>query len=217
MTTRGVLLDIDGTLIDSTYLHTLAWGRALRSLGEAVPGAILHRLIGMGGDKLVPAAVGHAVEGAEEAYGREFARFHDELTLLPGARQLVARLVEGGFAVVLASSAREEDLEVFRDLLDVDDLLTGATSSGDAEDSKPDAEILEVAMARHGLDAEHTVVIGDTVWDGLAAQRAGIRFVAVETGGNPHDALVGAGARRVYADVAAVAADLDDGPLADLE
>lgn len=95
-------------------------------------------------------------------------------------------------------------------------MLTGATSSGDAEDSKPDAEILEVAMARHGLDAENTVVIGDTVWDGLAAQRAGIGFVAVETGGNPHDALVGAGARRVYADVAAVAADLDDGPLADL-
>lgn len=215
MRRKGVLLDIDGTLVDTAHLHTLSWWRAFRLLGETIPMSRIHRLIGMGGDQLVPTAVGHDLDGAEDAYGRAFEQLYDEVTVLPGARTLVERLVDAGYTVVLASSARSQDLERFQDLLDIDDLIAGATDSSDAEQTKPAADIFDAAMAAHDLDRSCTTVVGDTVWDGLAAARAGVAFLGVETGGNAHDALVGAGARAVYADVAAVADAIAEAPFAD--
>ncbi len=208
----GILLDIDGTLLDSNHLHTLAWWRAFRSLGRTYPMVTIHALIGMGGDRLVPELAGEDVAGAEDAYAEQFDDLRADLSLLPGARDLVRRLADTGARVVLASSAREEDLEHFRTVLDIDEWLTGATSSGDAEGSKPSSDIFEVAIERHDLDRHRTVVVGDTIWDAEAAGRADLAFVGVETGGTRARELVAAGAIAAYRDAEALIDDLD-GPL----
>jgi HAD superfamily hydrolase (TIGR01509 family) len=217
MTRPGVLLDIDGTLLDTNHLHVLAWWRAFRRVGETVPMHRIHALIGMGGDQLVPEAIGHESSDAEDAYGEEFDRLADDgIALLPGAREMVERMADAGLVCVLASSAREQDVKRFRELLDIDRWVAGATSSGDADDSKPAPDIFGVAMERHDLAPETTIVLGDTVWDGHAAARAGTTFVAVETGGIAVTDLRGAGAADVYPDPQAVADDLERGPFARL-
>lgn len=202
----GALLDIDGTLVDTNHLHALAWWRALRRFDRTYPMASIHRLIGMGGDKLVPELTGDEIDGADDAWQQEFHRLLGEVTLLPGARELVRTLHDAGLVVVLASSAPEDDVARFRELLDVDDWLEGATSSDDAEASKPDADIFEVAMDRFGLDPAQSVAVGDSIWDAKAAARAGIAFVGVETGGTDRQALLDEGALAVHPDAAALAA-----------
>ena len=183
MTEPGALLDIDGTLLDTNWLHTLAWWRAFRSLDRTYPMAKIHRLIGMGGDKLVPELAGQRIDGAEDAYATEFEALRDEVVLLAGAQDLIRALHGRGVRVVLASSAKEDDLEHFRSVIGMDDLLAGATSSADADESKPDQDIFEVALDRFDLDRRRTLVIGDTGWDGDAAAKAHLPFVGVETGG----------------------------------
>lgn len=210
----GVLLDVDGTLLDTTHLHALAWWRALRSLGHTVPMSRIHGLVGMGGDRLVPELLGRDLDGASDAQSREFDRFDDEITLPPGARELVIGLAATGFAVVLSSSASTDDLERFRRILDVDDHLVGATHAGDVDSTKPDPEVFDIAVERHGLDPNRTTVVGDTIWDGLAARRADLAFLGVTTGGSSHDALVGAGARAVYRDLNQLVDELDRAPFA---
>ncbi|MCU1498640.1 MAG: HAD-superfamily hydrolase, subfamily variant 3 [Acidimicrobiales bacterium] len=216
MTRPGILLDIDGTLLDTNHLHALAWWRGLRTLGFTRPLQQIHDLVGMGGDKLVPELLGHDVEGASEAWEREFDALLPEVTLLPGARELVERLHGEGFVVVLASSSPAELLDRFRELLDIDRWLAGATSSGDADRSKPDSDIFDVALDRHGLTRATTVAIGDTVWDAKAARRARIGFVGVQTGGTHPDELRRHGAYRAYADLVELVEDLPVGPLAPL-
>jgi HAD superfamily hydrolase (TIGR01509 family) len=201
----GVLLDLDGTLVDTNHLHALAWWRAFRRFDLTFPMQRIHDLIGMGGDKLVPELVGHDLDGASDAWSEEFHRLFDEVTLLPGARTLVQSLHDAGLTVVLASSSPTEDLDQFRELLHVDAWIDGATSSDDAEESKPDAEIFEVAIARFHLDPASTIAIGDTVWDAKAARRAGVGFIGVKTGGAHPDELRREGAIEVYDDAAAVA------------
>lgn len=208
----GILLDIDGTLLDTNHLHTLAWWRAFRSLDRTYPMTSIHALIGMGGDRLVTELAGEDVDGVEDAYAEQIDRLRADITVLPGARDLVRRLADTGARVVLASSAREEDLEQFRSILDVDQWLAGATSSGDVDVSKPAPEIFDVAIDRHDLDRRRTVVIGDTVWDAEAARRADIGFVGVETGGTRARQLLDAGAVAAYRDAEALVDDLD-GPL----
>jgi HAD superfamily hydrolase (TIGR01509 family) len=208
--TAGALLDVDGTLVDTNHLHALAWWRALRRLDRTYPMASIHRLIGMGGDKLVPELTGREIDGASDAWQEEFHRLLDEVTLLPGARELVRALHDAGLVVVLASSAPEDDVERFRQLLDVEEWLAGATSSDDADASKPDADIFEVAMDRFGLDPAQTVAIGDTTWDAKAAARAGIAFVGVETGGTDRQPLVDEGALAVHPDAADLAEAVAD-------
>lgn len=216
MNASGALLDIDGTLLDTNYLHSLAWWRAFRRLGLVFPMQRIHDLVGMGGDKLVPELVGHPLEGASDAWSEEFQRLFDEVTLLPGARELVQRLHDGGLSVVLASSAPANDLERFREVLDVDHWIVGATSSDDVDQSKPEPDLFDVAMDRYHLDRARTMAIGDTPWDAKAATAAGIGFVGVETGGSHPDELRREGAARVYADADALADDLERGPFAPL-
>lgn len=213
MQRTGVLLDIDGTLLDTNHLHTVAWWRGFRRLGLTFPMWRIQALIGMGGDKLVPELAGHEVDGAEDAYGEEFARLRPEAVPLPGARELVRALAEARVSVVLASSSREVDLSHFREVLDIDQWISGATSSGDVERSKPAGDVYEVAMSENGLVAERTIAIGDAVWDGEAARRTEIEFVGVESGGTRAGELRDAGASMVYPDVVAVLDDLRSGPL----
>lgn len=216
MARPGVLLDIDGTLLDTNHLHALAWWRGLRSLGFTRPLQRIHELIGMGGDKLVPELLGREVEGAEDAWEREFDLLLPEVTLLPGARALAELLHAEGFAVVLASSAPAPLVSRFRQVLDIDRWLVGDTSSGDVDRSKPDSDIFDVAIDRFGLTRATTVAIGDTVWDAKAASRARIGFVGVTTGGAHPDDLRRHGAARAYGDLVELVEDLPVGPFAPL-
>jgi HAD superfamily hydrolase (TIGR01509 family) len=208
----GVLLDVDGTLVDTNHLHVLAWSRAFRRAGRPIPMHRIHERIGMGGDRLVADLLGEDAPQAEavtDAWAEEFHHLWPEVRLLPGAKQLVRSLHLRRQRVVLASSAPAGGVDRFRQLLDVDDWLTGATSSDDAEGSKPDPDIFEVAIDRFGLDPAQTVAVGDSVWDARAAERAGIGFIGVETGGTDRRVLGEEGAIRVVRDAAALTQLID--------
>ena len=198
----GVLLDVDGTLADTNHLHVLSWCRAFRRTGHDVPMYRIHELIGMGGDDLVAELTGGQDAEVSDAWAEEFHHLRPEVQLLPGARDLVRALRAHQQAVVLASSSPLEDVAFFRDLLDGDEWLEGATSSDDADAAKPEPDIFEVAMERFDLDPERTIAVGDAVWDARAAQRAGIGFVGVESGGTSRQALLDEGANHVTRDAA---------------
>jgi HAD superfamily hydrolase (TIGR01549 family) len=207
-----VVFDIDGTLLDSSYHHTLAWKRAFVSLGQDVPCWRIHRAIGMGGDRLVAAVAGDDVEDrlgdqVREAWEKEYDALLDEPTVFPGARELLTALRERGLEVVLASSSIPRHARRALELLEADERVDAATTSEDAEASKPDPELLEVAIER--VDGTSALLVGDAVWDVEAGRRAGIPTVAVQSGGVGEAELREAGAVRVYPAVADLLADLD--------
>lgn len=216
MSRPGVLLDLDGTLVDTNHLHALAWWRAFRREGRTFPLQRIHDLIGMGGDKLTVELMGRSDPEAESLWSEEFHRLFDEVTLLPGARELVEALHDHGLTVVLATSAPADDLDRFLDVLRIDQWIAGATSSDDADESKPDPDIFREAMDRYDLAPATTIAVGDTIWDARAAQSAGIGFVGVSSGGTHPDVLRREGAAAVYDDAADLAAHLDSGPFARL-
>ena len=209
----GTILDIDGTLVDSNYLHTVSWQRALRRHGYEVPAWVIHRRIGMGGDKLVAAVAGDPAErrhgdAVRELEGAEFAQLIDQVRLLPGARQLVQGLAGDGLEVVLASSARRQEVEHYLGLLDAGDAISAWTSSGDVDETKPEPDLIRAALDRM-RDPGDAVMIGDSVWDGHAAARAGVPVLAVRSGGISDQELSGAGAQAVLRDAAELAERLD--------
>jgi len=208
-----VVLDIDGTLVDSSYHHTLAWSRAFRSLGRDVPGWRIHRAIGMGGDRLVAAVAGQAVEDemgddVRASWEKEYDAMLDEPVAFPGAAALLTDLRGRGLRVVLASSAIPRHAERSIELLGPErDQAQATTTSEDAEESKPDPELLEAAVDR--VDGSSSLVVGDSVWDVEAAHRLGIPAVAVLSGGFGEGELRAAGAAWVFDDVADLREHLD--------
>jgi HAD superfamily hydrolase (TIGR01549 family) len=208
-----VVLDIDGTLVDSNYHHTLAWSRAFRSVGRTVPCWRIHRAIGMGGDRLVGAVAGQAVEdeagdAVRASWEKEYDAMLAEPVAFPGAAELLTDLRERGLRVVLASSAIPRHAQRSIGLLGPRrDHAQAATTSEDAEESKPDPELLEAAIGR--VDGSSSLVVGDSVWDVEAAQRLGIPAVTVLSGGFGEGELREAGAAWVFADVAEVRQRLD--------
>ncbi|GAA1986792.1 HAD family hydrolase [Catenulispora subtropica] len=213
----AALLDLDGTLVDTNYQHAIAWYRAFRDHGVVLPVWRLHRHIGMGGGQLVAAVAGERVEhglgdDVRDAHSRHFRDLLDEAELMPDARRLIEVLHERGDAVVLASSASEENLKHFRSMLDADDLLAGATSSADVEQAKPEPDIICAALEKVP-DAERSVLIGDSTWDCIAARRAGVASVALLTGGFSEQELRDAGAAAVFESIAALLEQLDRTPL----
>ena len=214
----AALLDLDGTLVDSNYQHALAWYGAFRDQGIVLPVWRLHRHVGMGGDQLVAAVAGEQVEkehGDElrEGHGRHYHRLIAQVELMPDAQRLITTLNRRGNAVVLASSADEKDLEHYRSLLDVDELLAGATSGSDVERTKPDPDLITAAMDQVP-DAGRSVMVGDSTWDCRAAQRAGIDSVALLTGGFSEQELREAGASAVFASIGELLEHIDETPLA---
>ncbi|UKA53753.1 HAD family hydrolase [Arthrobacter sp. FW305-BF8] len=200
---KGVLFDVDGTLIDSAYIHTLAWWQAFRQSGFDVPMARIHRCVGMGGarlvDSLLPDSRNKDVdETILSAHSGVFGTYWPSLRPLDGARDLLAKCNENGLAVALASSAREQDLEALRSALSADDYIDAATSSNDAENSKPEPDILVAALEAVGLDASGAVYVGDAVWDVMAASKLGIPTIALTCGGTSEAELREAGAVEVY-------------------
>jgi HAD superfamily hydrolase (TIGR01509 family) len=213
----AVLFDIDGTLLDSNYLHALAWRRAFVELGYNVPTAWVHRHIGQGSDlllaELLPGADEGTLDAARKSHQQHFDALKPELRAFDGARELLAAVAQRGPRVVLASSASAGELPALLEALGGTEHIDVVTSSEDVSDAKPDPEIFQVAMARVGVDPGNAIAIGDTVWDIEAARRAGIGCVGVLTGGISRAELDDAGAVAVYRDAADLLAGLDSGPL----
>ena len=209
----AVLLDVDGTLLDSNYHHAIAWSRAFEHLGIPVPLWRIHRAIGMGGDKLVAAVAGGGVETAHgdavrNRWEKEYDALIDETRLLAGAKDLLVELRVRGVAVALASSSIPDHAKHAFDLLDADELADAATTAEDAKESKPDPDLLQEALRR--LGSEHACVVGDSVYDVEAANRAGLPSYGVLTGGYGRAELEAAGAAGVYTDLDDLLRHLDD-------
>jgi HAD superfamily hydrolase (TIGR01509 family) len=214
---RGVLFDIDGTLVDTSYLHTVSWWHAFRQAGMDVSMARIHRAIGMGGDQLV-----HEVtDGAADDQAEELIAAHDSLysthwpalRLLPGARELVQHCHQAGLVTVLASSAGSAEFDVLTTVLGLDDVIDAATGSADADSSKPDPDIVLVALDKAKLKPENAVFVGDAVWDVQASGKAGLRCVGLESGGTSAAELLEAGAVATYRDAADLLARFAGSPL----
>jgi HAD superfamily hydrolase (TIGR01549 family) len=210
----AVLLDIDGTLVDSNYFHTLAWYRAFRSQGHEVLFTDLHRLIGMGADQLIERIVGREDPALEDGWKDAFAPLRDEIIATPGARDLVRVLKEAGATTVYATSGQPQDVDALREVIGADEWIDEAVSSEEVDASKPSPDIFELALERVGVGADDAIVIGDTVWDVEAARGCGLACVTVTTGGISRAELEAAGAAAVYESPQALVDDLDRSPVA---
>jgi HAD superfamily hydrolase (TIGR01549 family) len=209
------LVDIDGTLLDSNYHHTLAWSRGFAEVGHDVPLWRIHRHMGMGGDRLVAAVAGEEVEehhgdAVRARWEKEFDALLVSTRLVPGARELLDGLSDCGLDVVLASSSIPRHAEHALGLLDADRRATACTTSEDAEETKPDAELLDRALAKVGAEPRTAMMLGDSVWDIEAALRRSIPTIALRCGGFGRDELLEAGAVAVYDDPADLLDHLDE-------
>jgi len=198
---EAMVFDVDGTLIDSAYQHTLAWARAFADVGVQVPSWWIHRHVGMGGDHLVEAVAGEDVEQrlgdrVRELESGRYQDLIDEVRPFPAAKELLATCRAAGLRVILASSAKGEELEHYLGLLDARQRAHDWTSAPDVENTKPDPDLIEVALEKAGTCA--AVMVGDAVWDVVAATRAGIPSLGLLTGGVGACELEEAGAVAVF-------------------
>jgi len=215
---RTVLLDIDGTLIDSNDAHARAWVESLRAHGYVVPFEQVRPLIGMGGDKLLPELTGLDPESGEaERLGATrselFLRELPSLQPTRGARPLLEHLLDVGFALVVATSAKEDEVRALLEQAGVSDLIQLASSADDAERSKPDPDIVQAALRLSGSQAAHSAMIGDTPYGVEAAARARVPAIALRCGGWWDDAALSR-ATALYDDPADLLAHFDESPLA---
>ncbi len=199
------ILDVDGTLVDTNYQHAIAWFRAFLRHDVVVPIWRVHRHIGMGGDQLVAAVAGDEMEerhgdDIRDAESEEYKRLIDEVRTMEGSRELIEDLREQDNVVVLASSAKDWEVEHYIELLDAEEIIDAYTTSADVEQTKPEPDLIKAALDKADADGE-AVLIGDTVWDVEAAKRAGVETLAVLTGGFSEQELRDAGAREVYESV----------------
>ena len=212
----GVLFDVDGTLFDTNYLHALAWSRALRDAGKWAPMHAIHRLVGMGGDQLVPRLLGHDSPEAVAARPGRYKELAGDVRAFPESADVLRQVRNLGLAVVLATSAPDDELQILRTMLDADDAIDGQTTADDVRRSKPDPEVFTTAMERFSIDPRRGIAVGDSVWDVEAARAAGIGCVTVEAGGFSQHELNEAGSRHVYRDVGELLDQLLTSPLAQL-
>jgi HAD superfamily hydrolase (TIGR01509 family) len=199
---KAVFLDIDGTLMDTNYLHIEAWAQAFEGVGARPPRSRIHHEVGKGSDKLIPEFVEDGKAGrVSELHSEYYAQLQERGHPLPGAKDLISSLVARGYAVWLATSAKPEELEHHMQELGAGGEISGVVSSDEAEESKPAPDIFALALERAGVSPEDAVVVGDSVWDVEAAKEAGMRTAAVMTGGAFSRAeLEEAGAYAVYED-----------------
>ncbi|HEX6558398.1 MAG TPA: HAD family hydrolase [Longimicrobiales bacterium] len=206
MVGRAVLLDVDGTLIDSNDAHARAWVDTGREFGYEIAFERVRWMVGMGGDKVLPELTGLGEESDEGARilkrrGEIFrSDYLPKLQPFPRAHDLLERFVDDGYKLVVATSASEQDLTALLKQGGFDDIIEMATSSDDAQESKPAPDIVEAALKKGRVSADQAIMIGDTPYDVGAARRAGVAIVAVRCGGWADEELHGAAS--VYDDPA---------------
>jgi len=215
---RAVLFDVDGTLVDTNYLHAVTWWEAFAKDGHHLPMADIHRAIGMGSDQmldhLLPADRDRdADSGLRISHDALYATYWTRLRPLPGAVELLRACKARGLAVVLASSAGEAESGVLRAALDAEDAIDDATFSGEVERTKPAPDLVQIALAKAAVPAGQAVFVGDTVWDVEASQKAGVPCIGLLSGGIGRQELVDAGAAQVYAGPGELLAALPGSPL----
>ena len=215
---RVAILDVDGTLVDTNYHHAIAWFRAFRRHFLTLQVWRIHRHIGMGGDQLVAALAGDEVEerlgdSIRDAESELYRELVGEVQAMEGSRQLIADLKDAGNAVVLASSAKEWEVQHYLELLEAAEMVDAWTTSDDVERTKPEPDLVHAALEKVGGRPEEATLIGDTVWDVEAAHRAGVEVLAVLTGGFSEQELSEAGAREVFTSVEELRQSLAETPL----
>ncbi len=212
----AVILDVDGTLVDTNYHHAIAWYRAFRQSEVTVPLWRIHRSVGMGGDQLIESLVGAE---AEAEIGEEVRAAHTvlymaligEVAPMPGAKALVVELRLRGHPVVLSSSASSEEIDHYIDQLDVREDVQGWTTSADVEATKPEPDLIKAALEKAGTD--RAVLIGDTPYDIEAAKKVDVPTVALMTGGFSEQELMDAGAVIAFKSIEELCANFDATPL----
>jgi HAD superfamily hydrolase (TIGR01509 family) len=213
------ILDIDGTLVDTNYQHAVAWYRAFRQHEIVLPIWRIHRHIGMGGDQVIAALTdektdeekGEDIRAAEKALYKSMI---EEVEPFEGARDLIARLKDAGRTVVMASSAKDDEVDHYIDLLDVRDLADSWTTSADVEATKPEPDLVRAALDKADAEPDDAAMLGDTPWDCEAAKRAGVPTVALMTGGFSEQELTGAGAVAVYESIPELLERIEETPFA---
>lgn len=214
MTVTAALFDIDGTLVDSNFLHVDAWQRAFDEMGERVDAWRIHRSIGLDSAKLLTSLVGDRDDDwndrAKDLHSKLYRESVHRLRPFDRAADLLRALADRDIRVVLATSAPDDELKILLDVLDAGDAVHATTSADDVQEAKPDPGILQVALERGEATPSEAIMFGDAVWDLKAAARAHIRSVGVLSGGTGGDELTDAGAFAVFDDVAAVLAGIDD-------
>ena len=204
---KTIVLDVDGTLMDTNYLHVEAWARAFEDVGHRVPRVELHRQIGKGSELLIREFVDddETVERITNLHSEYFADLQEHGHPLPGAKELISLLVEGGHAVWFVTSAKDEELEHHMQELEAEGKIHGVVNSSAVENAKPASDIFEEALKRADASADETVAVGDAIWDVESAKGAGIETVAVLSGGAfDEEDLREAGATEVHKDCAAL-------------
>jgi HAD superfamily hydrolase (TIGR01549 family) len=213
----ATILDVDGTLVDTNYQHSIAWYRAFRHNDVVLPIWRIHRHIGMGGDQLVEALGGERLENEKgddirDAESVLYGELMSEVEPLEGAHDLIEDLKQRGHAIVLASSAKEHEVDHYLDLLDARELADDWTTSDDVEATKPEPDLVVAAVEKAG--GGEAVMVGDSTWDCEAAKRAGLDTIAVLTGGFSETELRDAGALVVYSSIKDLRESIDETPLA---
>ena len=211
----GALFDVDGTLVDTPYLHTTSWWQAMRQFDHDVEMVRIHRAIGMGSDKILDHLLGEDRDRSDDdalraAHDSLYAAYWPRLRPTPGAAALLRACAERGMRVVLASSASAKELAVLRAALDADEAIDAATSSDDAEASKPAPDILVAALDQAAIPAAQAVFVGDSVWDVYAAAKLDVPCIGLTCGGISTAELTHAGAVEVYPHPAALLDALAD-------
>ena len=208
MSNPTIVLDVDGTLVDSNYQHAIAWHRAFRQHGYRTAIWEIHRHVGMGGDQFVKALLGEEAENADgdelrDGHSEEFAKLIGEVEAIEGASELIAELDDAGATVIIGSSAEQDECDHYVEMLDAAERIAGATTSADAEHSKPDPELIETALEKFGSNGP-ALMIGDATWDVKAADAAGVPTLGLLTGGFSESELREVGAVEVSHSIAAL-------------
>ncbi len=216
---RAALFDVDGTLVDTNYLHVVTWWEAFRQSGHTVPMAAIHRTVGMGSDKLVAHLLGGERDSGQDAeiaqaHKALFATYLQRLPPLRGAADLLRAVSQRGWQVLLASSAGEYELNAMRRALGADEYIAAATSADDVDASKPAPNLVERALERAGVSAANALFVGDTVWDVRSSAKAAVGCVALLSGGVPEADLRRAGALAVYEGPGQLLDEIDSSPFA---
>jgi HAD superfamily hydrolase (TIGR01509 family) len=205
----GVIFDVDGTLLDTNYLHVTAWWQAFRERGHDVRCSDIHRSLGMGSAELVARVLGRPDPSVIDAHSRYFAPFLGRMRPLRGAADLLRATARLGLNVVLATSANDDEVRLMLDAIGAPDAIGTVVSSGAVERAKPDPDIVGKALSESGTDRARAVMVGDSVWDIIAARRVGIPCIGVLSGGIAEEKLQDAGAVEVYGGPAALLGNLE--------